>query len=154
MNWDAVGAIAGVVSVIVGIAGIILWAIDRSHKRYQPTASSHGTSSVGRSREVAEELAKIRDWAVTNLQNRTVRSDADQDQLEADAHKWEEDAVRLMEGHAAPSEISDFKTLGTYTAKGLTPLVSNVVHQSVYTNEPVNEASDQKIVPWLNHSLC
>ena len=86
------------------------------------------------SREVAAELAKMRDWAVTNLQNRTVRSDDDQDQLEADAHKWEAKAARLMEGHADPSEISDFKTLGTYTPKGLPALVSNVVHQSVYTS--------------------
>ncbi|MDO8496819.1 MAG: hypothetical protein Q7S43_05210 [bacterium] len=86
------------------------------------------------SRQVAAELAKMRDWAVTNLQNRTVRSEDDQDQLEADAHEWEDKAVRLMEGHADPSEISDFKTLGTYTPKGLPALVSNVVHQSVNTN--------------------
>lgn len=103
-------------------------------EKAKASAPSDGSSTSQRRRQAAAELAKLRDWAVTNLQNRTIRSDDDQDQLETDAHEWEEKAARLMEGHADPSEISDFKTLGTYTPKGLPPLVSNVVHQSVYTN--------------------
>lgn len=156
MSQTLVETVVGVLlAALIAVAQPDVWVIGTAlaagllylifvRRKVSARLSSHeeragGTTSLAlfgpkTSRQVAVELAKMRDWAVTNLQNRTVRSEEEQDQLEADAHKWEDKAVRLMEGHADPSEISDFKTLGTYTPKGLTPLVSNVVHQSVYTN--------------------
>jgi hypothetical protein len=93
-------------------------------------AESFSSGSVGTlslesaSKTAAKRLAELSGHAVDHLMNRTVSSDAEQDDLEEDRHRWIAEIVAVAEqGRADISDVARLKHIGTYSPKGLGHLV-------------------------------
>jgi len=90
-----------------------------------------GVATEPPSRNAARRLATLHGYAVNQLLNRNVASDADQSVLDRDSHKWMAEIITIAEeGGADISDIARLRHLGAYKPKALGHLVEPS-HQSL-----------------------
>lgn len=112
-------------------SGVLVLTGDAAN--FSPTYSGKQVTARIRGRAAAKRLAELRDYAIDFLQNKTVASAREQDDLDKERQAWMNEVLEIMQrGECDPSDVSSFRRLGTYRPRGLTPLVdaSSVDHAS------------------------
>lgn len=116
-----------------GRPGNAVLVLTRDAANFSPTYSGEQVTAHFRGRAAAKRLAELREYAIDVLQNKTVASAREQDDLDKERHAWVNEVVEIMQrGECDPSDVSSFRRLGTYRPRGLPPLVdaSSVDHPS------------------------
>jgi len=60
-------------------------------------------------------LTELRERAINDLLNRSVRTHRDVDILKSDIQRWVAETLSVLEQCATPSEVSSFHVLGSFT---------------------------------------
>jgi hypothetical protein len=101
--------------------------LTHNRARQGVTYTGAQATAIIRAHATVSRLSQLRDFGIDNLLNRSVKSAAEQDQLDGDRHKWLDEVVQLLRAAgAAPSDVSAVNRLGTYTPKNLQPLLGIV----------------------------